>query len=858
MTAPTGRLGRLLVHPRSPQARHGEPLTAGLPLPRGRLVDHTRLEVVDSGGRPCPSAARVLERWPDGTIRWVLLDVVADVPAHGTSLDVHEGVPTAHSTPLEVRCDGTTAEVSSGGFRARFDVTTPHGLIGFAVDGQPVTGGFEWRLRDSTGHACTVSWAEVTADGVSPLAATLTLRGTVTTPSRRILQISAALRFFAGRPAVGVDVELHNPSRAVHAGGYWELGDAGSVLLRSALVAVASPLGGPQRLRVRIDSGAEFEECQAPFGLTQHSSGGENWRSPVHLDATGTLPFDHRGYVLMSGASQRLGLRAEPTLVVGASPATELSLTAPVFWQVFPKALTVSEGGAVEVAWLPAGLRPHEIQGGERCHFAFAIGVGPDLVTGAPLEWRRAPSVVLPDPDTAAAAEAVPRMLPAAVAGDAAYDGLVAAALDGGDTFDAKRERIDEYGWRHFGDLYADHENGTASGRCRCVSHYNNQYDAVAGLITQALCAAGDPRWWVLADDAGEPRRPTSTSTGPMRTRRLTAAGLFWHTTHYLEAGRSTHRTYPRAPGVSGGGPSNEHCYSTGLLLHYYLTGATLSAAAVERLADWMVAADDGALAPIPLRWLSHARTGYASATNALDYHGPGRGAANAVQAQLNAARVTGRAEYLNKAHELVHRVGHPEDDIESLTLLDTERRWSYTVMMQTLACYIDALTAQGCGDDHVRYARATLLHCSRWMAGHEYPYLDKPQLLEFPTETWAAQDLRKAEVFDLAAMLTSDADERGRFVERARYFHRTALETLARMPTRTRTRPLVILMSNGFARAWHEARTEHAPLTAPGVVWPRRTPFLPQRAVAKRRLAMLAAAAVVAALGGVALLVGS
>jgi hypothetical protein len=841
VTVPTGRLGRLLVHPRSPHARHDEPLTAGVPLPRGRLADHARLAVVDSGGRPCPAAARVLERWSDGTIRWALVDVVANVPAHGTSLDVLEGVPTAHSTPLEVRCDGTTAEVSSGGFRARFDVTTPHGLTELAVHGQPVTGGFAWRLRDATGDACTVSWAEVTVDGASPLAATVTLRGTVTTPSRRILQLSAALRFFAGQTALGVDVELHNPSRAVHTGGYWELGDAGSVLLRSAAVAVASmPLGGPHRLRARIDRG-EFEECQVPFDLTQHSSGGEHWRSPVHVDASGTPPFDHRGYVLRSGVSQRLGLRAEPTLVVGAPPAGELSVTAPAFWQVFPKAVTVSAAGDVEVAWLPAGLRPHEIQGGERCHFEFAIGVGPDLVTSAPLEWRRAASVVLPDPDTAAAAGAIPRMIPAAVASPQAYDALVAAALDGDDTFAAKREHVDEYGWRHFGDLYADHENGADPSVTR-VSHYNNQYDAVAGLITQAL-RSGDPRWWLLADDlARHVARIDIYWTD--EDKAAYNGGLFWHTTHYVDAGRSTHRTYPQAPGVGGGGPSNEHCYTTGLLLHYLLTGTALSALAVERLARWMIDADDGAKAPVPLRWLSRARTGYASSTNSPDYHGPGRGAANAVVAMLNATRLTGVPAYLDKAHELVGRVVHPEDDIASLSLDEPERRWSYTVMLQALGRYADDLAERGGHAPAEAYARAVIGRYARWMAAHEYPYLDRPERLEYPTETWAAHDLRKTEVFDLAAEQCSDPVERERFVERARFFYQTALRTLAAMPTRTRTRPMVLLLSNGFARAWHEARSEAPPPASASGPWPPRTVFVPQRVVATKRILIATAAA--------------
>ena len=48
-------------------------------------------------------------------------------------------------------------------------------------------------------------------------------------------------------------------------------------------------------------------------------------------------------------------------------------------------------------------------------------------------------------------------------------------------------------------------------------------------------------------------------------------------------------------------------------------------------------------------------------------------------------------------------------------------------------------------------WARASLLHYARWMAEHEYPYLDKPEILEFPTETWAAQDIRKSDVFHYA-----------------------------------------------------------------------------------------------------------
>ena len=50
--------------------------------------------------------------------------------------------------------------------------------------------------------------------------------------------------------------------------------------------------------------------------------------------------------------------------------------------------------------------------------------------------------------------------------------------------------------------------------------------------------------------------------------------GLFWHTSHYVDAGTLDATAPTRAqPGVGGGGPANEHNYTAGLLLHYLLTG---------------------------------------------------------------------------------------------------------------------------------------------------------------------------------------------------------------------------------------------------------------------------------------------
>ena len=97
----------------------------------------------------------------------------------------------------------------------------------------------------------------------------------------------------------------------------------------------------------------------------------------------------------------------------------------------------------------------------------------------------------------------------------------------------------------------------------RLVSHYNNQYDAVAGFASQFL-RTGDVRWWELMDDLAR----HVVDIDIYHTDRDKSAyndGLFWHTSHYVDAGLSTHRSYPQSPRVGGGGPSNEHNYATGL-----------------------------------------------------------------------------------------------------------------------------------------------------------------------------------------------------------------------------------------------------------------------------------------------------
>jgi hypothetical protein len=282
-------------------------------------------------------------------------------------------------------------------------------------------------------------------------------------------------------------------------------------------------------------------------------------------------------------------------------------------------------------------------------------------------------------------------------------------------------------------------------------------------------------------------------------------------------------------------------------MLHYLLTGSERSREAVVQLAEWVLDMDDGAKSRF--RWVDRGHTGLASSTRSFDYHGPGRGAGNSINTLLDAHRLTSDRRYLDKADQLVRRCIHPSSSPDALDLLDAENRWSYTVFLQAIGKYLEhraELRLEGAPD---AYARAALLAFAAWMAEHEGPYLDHPERLEFPNETWAAQDIRKAAVFEFAARQTAADAERALYLRRADDFLNYTVSTLKRMPTARLTRPIVLLLAYGFQRpmlALPATSLADAADFAPAV------PFVPvkKRIVQRLRMAAgLSAAAVIAVL---------
>ncbi|MFO7898567.1 MAG: hypothetical protein R6V58_05860 [Planctomycetota bacterium] len=93
---------KLTVTENAGVARVNEPVTCGIPFPKGMLENVDKLALKGPEGKLIPAAFTVINRWPeDGSVRWALLDTQLSVPADGAAAyTVTEGrVPATGGQP---------------------------------------------------------------------------------------------------------------------------------------------------------------------------------------------------------------------------------------------------------------------------------------------------------------------------------------------------------------------------------------------------------------------------------------------------------------------------------------------------------------------------------------------------------------------------------------------------------------------------------------------------------------------------------------------------------------------------------------------------------------------------------------
>ena len=277
--------------------RRAEPLTAGVPLPRGEVRDPSELSLWGPGGE-LPLQVEALECWPDGSIRWALVDTCVDLAAR----EARE-LELSWDRPREASFDPIRVQPASSGWfvdtgAAQFTLERETLLRSVRVGGvevlAPERSGVV--LIDDAGMEWTSEIVDLALETEGPLRTRVRATGRLARPGAEpIAELTMRLDFHAGRASVRAHVGILNPRAARHPGGHWELGDDGSILFRE-LTWKLTP--------VRSSSCSWSAETGAPLApapstvveIYQDSSGGENWRSRNHVTREGDVPTTFQGY----------------------------------------------------------------------------------------------------------------------------------------------------------------------------------------------------------------------------------------------------------------------------------------------------------------------------------------------------------------------------------------------------------------------------------------------------------------------------------------------------------------------------------------------------------------------------------
>jgi len=586
-------------------AREDEPVRVGVPLPRGAIRGEVSARV-----EGLPAQAQILSRWGDGSARWVLLDFTASCPAHGTRRLIAEirdaltdttfMLPGGAPPPLAFPEEDGSVRVNAGPYAFILQpgqepflgqlATSDGAITGLGIELALALAGEDWK----TGAADLV---EVETNG--PRRATVLVQVQYESKLNRKLAAHLRISTFANFPALLVQATLTNPNpfeREVL--GRWPLGSKGSAYLKGFGLRLSA--GGVHLAPARLasDPAADWQQVNAEQSLRieQESSGGMHWDFRTHIDRHEKIAERYAGFrVLEGGKLKGGGLRAQPWLEALLGRA-RLGFGVREFWQNYPVALG-TDGVNLELLSSSFGSGEHELQGGEAKTWDSVIAF---QHAGASAEESRrlqaftaAPLTVLPSAELFELSGAVG---PFIRRDDTRRPDLERAAIamirDPHGNALTQREVVDEFGWRHYGDLWADNERG-GHGAPReggmLISHYNQEYDWGFSMLLQALRNSSvDPQAALDYFKLGRAalRHEADVDTYHCWPREIAQDGVycgghFTHTGHGIDAGDSGHRGSPSDkywgkldwPWGRGGGPESGHFHTRGQWLLYFLTG---------------------------------------------------------------------------------------------------------------------------------------------------------------------------------------------------------------------------------------------------------------------------------------------
>lgn len=755
--APTSLNVPLQVYNSHDGPRMGEPVTAGVPLPRDlNLANPTRLRLVDAKGHAVPAQFTPLARWgsdpddPNAPIRWVLADFQTAVDPYAVATYfLQEGGPgptPERGLAVTESADGLTIDTGIGQW---YISKTDGGLMGPGLSaplfGRALSGpAFEGPAYE-TGGPVTVRVALA-----GPLRVSVHVRGAYQDASGNpLVDYTSRYWFYAGHQTVRLFHTIENNAlcRLVEYEQMdcYDIGSAGSVEVSELSLVVPTGLGDALTYQAGGETQVVNGELTANLSLYQDSSGTDHWdHYPTKLDWEGN-PLDTRprmqSYVSFRGYRATLGETVVDSgdhatgwlSVAGENGAWTVGVRD--FWQNFPKTLRARLGGTLEIGLFPDEFGPPD--------YAFTLRPGEHKTHEVYLSYSSSGTTIAGVESLFAAAP--PAWYVQSGAFDLTalpqptnwpdYEDYVQHQLDTAPTYEewmdwypnlpAAIRGADFYGLYDYGDWPIDYEGyGVAPLNCK----YDNDY----GMWLQ-WARTGDGRWFRLSE-AADRHVADIDILHNLHTPRHWGDGIaFGHSWHDEDGFTNPHR--------NGGGNHPDTAFGMkGLLLAYYLTGYEKAYQSALELADC-----------IEYR-LHHDRhlcsyfsdcsgEGYGLGDSDGLYEAGARPAANALSIAVAAYRATGDPRYLAVADALVDwaqagnqpYIHEPEADDERMM-----RPWMLNMYLRALADYLEMREEYGLAD--ALSARDSFLAYAHWLRTDAWIDLEAVETgprAAYPYEWW-------------------------------------------------------------------------------------------------------------------------
>jgi len=425
---------RLTVADRLGIARVEEAVCSGVPFAKSTLRPDQPMHVETETGRPLPTQTRVLGRWPDGSVKWLLVQFLADCPPRAQrAYTLVPGNGPQPMCPVDVRQEADEIRIGTGWLRIRMPKNR---LIGFddvllhsdEVDLRLASGGTPMRfvLADGSVHSSSkVKPDLVEVEETGPVRATVRTAGWLEGPrAERLYKLDTRWRFYAGQPCIKAEytfICLGKP----------ELHD-----IREIAVDLTPTLGNGHRFVLPGDAGT----TEGMLSAQQTAAVTVDSQLICRVGMTGNLSKAGRcldGWAIQSGQDGSVGVAIRD------------------FRHLAPKAIEVSPDRMTLSLWSPCGGDMLKL-GRTRAkthHVLYDFRGGQDGLAGAQrLRAFDEPLIATPDAQYFCATGALGPLSPEGAPQTREYDKKVHAAFE---TLRQQRQTWPrENGMLHYGDWY--------------------------------------------------------------------------------------------------------------------------------------------------------------------------------------------------------------------------------------------------------------------------------------------------------------------------------------------------------------------------------------------------------------------